>query len=769
MLQRPSPMVALRSDRIVPYLPLLLPIFLFFYTLNTFPYPSAEAIYSDLTLAHYPNAIYLRRAILEEGRIPLWSEGILGGAPFAANPLSGLWYPPGWLALLLPLPLGFNLLVALHLAWGGLGMYLLLKAENLSHPAGLLGALAFTWLPKLFAHYGAGHLTLLYAVPWTPWLLWAGLRRGANICSSLNHTSLAGMVSRRDVCRPLSHGTQGPEASRWPYWEGLFLALIFLADVRWSVYAGVLWLAYGLAHRQSPLVRRAAGMLGQVTLAALLAAPLALPLLEFTRLSTRANLGEEDVLAFSLPPIRLLGLFFPDYGGFHEYMLYAGQAILALSILAVVCVVRKGAWFWLWTALAALVFSLGAYLPPVALLVRLPLLDWLRVPARANFITGICMAVLAAQAIDWLVGMPGRERSLPPVRNAQREDDGSQERERRRAGLVLMALVSFSLAMTASVTLLTHSLTPNFAWGTAFCLASAGWIGLRVGGRLSPRPWLVGLGVLVLLDLGSIDFSVFAPRPAGIVLAEGQELAEYLANAPGLFRVYSPSYSLPQQTAAVHDFQLADGVDPLQLQSFVTFMQKATGVPWSGYSVTLPPFATGQPSLDNAAYRPAPSLLGLLNVRYIASEFDLDVGGLSLLRRFGETRLYENSFVRPRAWVYPQNERVQSPLGQVEFLEWSPESIEMVASGPGLLVLSEVAYPGWLAKVDGMPTPMATVHNLLRGIHLDEGERHVMVVFRPLSLYLGLGLWSGAMLYLILSTYLQRKCQESLPPSGESF
>ena len=72
---------------------------------NGFPYPNDAARYSDVPISHYPNAIYFRRALLQEGRLPLWSPNILSGAPFAANPLAGMWYPPGWLVLALPLPL----------------------------------------------------------------------------------------------------------------------------------------------------------------------------------------------------------------------------------------------------------------------------------------------------------------------------------------------------------------------------------------------------------------------------------------------------------------------------------------------------------------------------------------------------------------------------------------------------------------------------------------------------------------------------------------
>src|SRR5690606_18215979 len=125
--------------------PLLLPVLILLPALGGFPYPSAEAAYSDLTISHYPNAIFLRRS-LAQGEIPLWSPAILGGAPFAANPLSSLWYPPAWLALVLPLPFAFNLLVVLHLLWGSWGLYRLLRPAGLGHIPALFAGTAFAAL-----------------------------------------------------------------------------------------------------------------------------------------------------------------------------------------------------------------------------------------------------------------------------------------------------------------------------------------------------------------------------------------------------------------------------------------------------------------------------------------------------------------------------------------------------------------------------------------------------------------------------------------------
>ncbi len=718
---------------------LLVPLLLLLPGLGAFPYPSAEAHYSDMTLAHYPYAIYLRQAMLTEHRLPLWSSLILSGSPFAANPLSGMWYPPGWLALLWPLPLGFNLLVMLHLVWGGLGMVLFLRGEGLSRPAALFGALGFEALPKLFAHYGAGHLTLIYAVAWTPWLLWA--------------------------CRLRTKRCAGAGWANLLSWEAPVLALIFLADVRWSAYAALLWWGFALfdnsvfrPEQDLPITGNPKGLVGlwrrtwplfiQTSLAALLAAPLALPLLEFTRLSTRSQMRPADILTYSLPIARLLGLVLPDFNGFHEYMVYAGQAAFLLAMLAVIWGLRQPAVrFWTAVFVLSLGFALGANLPNLQALATLPLFDLLRVPARMLFISGISLLVLAAYAVHTIL------EGLPAV-------------QRRKAGLALTAYAGFQLALCAGVWALGGKLPANFAWGAGFALLAAFWIGLYLTGRLPVAVWLAGLFAICLVDWGGMDRTLFWPRPAEQALAEGSPLAQYLAAQSGDFRVYSPSYSLPQQTAVTFGLQLADGVDPLQLRSYVQFMEQASGVPAGNYSVTLPVFVSGEPAVDNAAYRPDPRQLGLLNVRYVAAEFDLPVQGLELEQQFGSTRLYRNLEALPHAWLQPENSAPGESVQPVELLGWNSDLISIRATGPGLLVLSEVMYPGWQARIDGKPAQIEETAGLLRGLRLEAGVHEIEFGFYPATLYLGMGLSLLALFLLGTGLFFQRKRGEREYPAN---
>ena len=666
--------------------PLLLPVLLLLSGISGFPYPSPDALYSDIAISHYPNALFLKRAVLTWGSIPLWSPTILSGYPFFANPLSGLWYIPGWLALLFPLPLGFNLTVIVHMLWGGLGMYLFLRSQRLSHLAALFGAISFEAMPKIFAHYGAGHLTLMYAVPWTPWLLLVAVHSKSSLKSSAYF---------------------GPS---------IILTTIFLADVRWAAYSGALWLAWEYAHKHFGYIRTLLHSLLKIALAAFLAAPLAIPLMEYTRLSTRSNLTPSDVLEFSLPPARLLGFIFPDFGGQHEWMLYMGGVVLSLTFLSVLWPrSRKRSYFWVGVLAVSVLFSLGEYLPFLSSFTGIPGFSLLRVPSRALFLAGIAGSILAAHALNHLLGGIGQD-------------------EARRGRLALVTLAVFAVTLGAAIWMITGQLPINMLWGSAVLLITFVWIALYLNRKLPKNVWVLGIFALSIIDLGIIDSSLFAFRPSSEVLAEGKEVAQFLASQPERFRVYSPSYSLPQQTAAFYNLALADGVDPLQLDVYVRFMETATGIPIEGYFINLPPFqGTGYDlSSSNANYLPSQELASL-NVRYIVAAFDMDIK-YTELRRFGNTRLYEIPNEVGYAHVQNSNSLV------VETLAWSPNRIEFSAEGPGTFILAEIPYPGWRAYVDGQRVEIMSVEGVNRSIELEDGLHTVTFVFKPISLFIGLGL-----------------------------
>jgi hypothetical protein len=72
-------------------------------------------------------------------------------------------------------------------------------------------------------------------------------------------------------------------------------------------------------------------------------------------------------------------------------------------------------------------------------------------------------------------------------------------------------------------------------------------------------------------------------------------------------------------------------------------------------------------------------------------------------------------------------------------------TIEAHVDSPGVLVLSDLYYPGWKAYVDGTPVKLYRVDGIIRGVLVQEGEHMVEFRYSPSSLKYGLIAFSLSM------------------------
>jgi hypothetical protein len=100
--------------------------------------------------------------------------------------------------------------------------------------------------------------------------------------------------------------------------------------------------------------------------------------------------------------------------------------------------------------------------------------------------------------------------------------------------------------------------------------------------------------------------------------------------------------------------------------------------------------------------------------------------------------------------------RLRDPLPPVEVLHYGEDEIRLRAGGPRptLLVTSELAYPGWRARIEGRPVPIQTVNGAFRALVLRSGDREVVLSYRPLENRVGLALGAIALLALIVALVL---------------
>jgi hypothetical protein len=403
---------------------------------------------------------------------------------------------------------------------------------------------------------------------------------------------------------------------------------------------------------------------------------------------------------------------------------------LLLALVGLACWRGRERWWWGGLALAAAIYSLGVNTPLYGLLYRfLPPLGWLRGPARAWFVVVSAAAVLAAQGLTAL------------------EERISQQRWMDRVAVGCVGALLAGVAVRVVRDMLANVVAAAATWPLAGMLAA-----LRAGGRLRRSTFAGLILILALVDLYYVGFTLYRVRQADEVLSEGEEAAAWLAAQPGPFRVYSPSYSIPHHIGAIYAIEAADGVDPFQLADYVDFMRVATGVDLPGYSVTVPAFpelAAGEDMLQ--AHRgvvPDLKLLGLLNVRYLAAAYPMQVEGLESVGEYDGVYLYQNRWALPRVFVKGQESGEKARI-----VRWTPNRIQVEAEGPGLLVLSEIYDPDWRVQVDGESAGMVRAERILRGVYLEDGHHEVIFTYRPAGLWVGVGMTAAGWV-LVMALYV---------------
>jgi hypothetical protein len=172
----------------------------------------------------------------------------------------------------------------------------------------------------------------------------------------------------------------------------------------------------------------------------------------------------------------------------------------------------------------------------------------------------------------------------------------------------------------------------------------------------------------------------------------------------------------------------------------------------------------------------------LLNVRYTLRQAGKTGSGEPVFSD-GVWSVYENPRCGERAWVVheieidPSKQRplprlddadfdprrsaiLEEPLLEpieppddarssvVDVIRYEPTSVEfrVQSGGRGLLVASEVFYPGWQAFVNEREAPIYRVNGFMRGVVVPGGESMVRFEYRPASIRFGAVLSVSALL-----------------------
>ena len=92
---------------------------------------------------------------------------------------------------------------------------------------------------------------------------------------------------------------------------------------------------------------------------------------------------------------------------------------------------------------------------------------------------------------------------------------------------------------------------------------------------------------------------------------------------------------------------------------------------------------------------------------------------------------------------------LQDSVSIVKITSYEPNqlSYDVETSKGGVIVFSEIYYPGWTATIDGQPAELGRVNYVLRALQMPAGKHKVELTFKPRSVqttetvaYVSLGL-----------------------------
>jgi hypothetical protein len=688
---------------------------------------------------------YFQSQELWSGRLPLWNPYTFGGAPFLADIQSAVLYPIGLLVILVAGKSGLPLMAVqieaiVHYFLAGVFVYLLVKHLTGKRLAGLVGAIVYGFGSYLTS-YPKLQLAILEGQTWVPLALLA--------------VSLAARSERQGKAR---------RSMAWLALGGVALALSALAGhgqtFLLAAYTVMGYLAFAFfpawwaASRHGKVGQTARILILPVVALGLAAAQL-LPSLEYMQLSTRAQIGfakagggflYSDLLALVLPGLRVI---------------YVGILPLILAFLALVLKRRRETVFWGLVALIALILSLGRQTVLYTLLYLLaPGFNLFQGQERALQVFSLAIAILTGYGAAFL--------SRPLAHQVkQRYLSFCRVLGGATIGAVAMVLLAYWGAMNLMPT--ESGQVNDFLERSVLLLLllslSTLVLHLRIGHKLRAGRLAVLILPLLIFDLFSLNQGHDLQRSNARDRFQVTAPVRFLQNESGPFRVWD-DHVLPGNFGCVWGIEETGGISPLQLQRYQDFWNALPGerARWLlnvKYAITsqdaLPDgelvdeFST--PDKDFYFYRiqsPGPRA-------FVAYSAELQVDDGRALQRLAAPDFDPSQTVLLAQ--DPGLDLAGAGQGTVRFVERLPNRLllDVDTDAAGILVLSEVDYPGWRATVDGHQVDILRADTILRAVPLQAGTHRVEMVFQPRVVTVGLILSALVLLVVLVGVpYLVR-------------
>jgi hypothetical protein len=718
-----------------------------------------------------------------QGRLPLWSENFNSGHPFLADVQSAIFYPIG-LAFTLGVValrgadyslLDLELEAIVHFILAGAFTYLFARRLLGSRPAAFVSALTFTFGGYLTG-YPPQQLAILETAVWLPLallLLDETVVRGVPTYPPgppPPTSPLSPLLKERGdmLPFPLGKGQGVRSALRYYAAAGLVLGVAALAGhpqtFLFVLYACLFYWAWRIYTSDRQFRRRLLPFALALVIGGGISAAQAFPTLEYQMVSTRATMGWAEA-ASGFPTLDPLQMILPGFASAFQSPLYIGVLPLWLALLALLVNRSRARVFWAGLALGSLVVSFGAYVFAYAVL-------YLFVPGFALFRGQERLALIVSFSLALLAGYGVREL-LPPADPA---------RARRAFPLLPAGLtVSFVMVLTMYVAAKENPTGRLFFLGDRgglmvllFLLATV-LAAARLGSVLKPNAFTAYAIALIAFDLFSINNAAYnadaQPRyPA-------RPIVQAIQSDPGVHRVVDEG-QMPGHFGIAYHLEEIGGISPLRTAGYDALLELPPENLWPLLNVRYA--ITGRPGFANADVVMSDGDTRLLRLRNTLPRAWIPVEVQEQVDDHAALEAMANPAFNPAAMAFvadvlPFPSVSNQAHTPVQFTTREPEHLVLSFSTPtdGLLMLSEVYYPGWRATVDGEPAPILRADVALRAVPVHAGRHQVEMVYDPWSVKIGIGVTVATLLIaglLILvvrdRASVPRETQAEISPEG---
>ncbi len=663
--------------------------------------------------------------------LPLWNPYEMVGKPLLANFQSGVFYPFNILLFAKPFYLSWTLFIILQPILSGIFLLAYLRNLGIDNRASLFGVISYV--------FGG------FSIAWLEW-------------GNIGHTALWLPLILLSIDK-IFERTKKQEPKTKNFWNLVFLfslvSSFFAGHLQIFFYVFIISLAY-LLFRWFEHGRKIQTLILftiYYLLFTILTAVQWVPTLQFVNLSGR-GLDQNPLTSegWFIPWQHLIQFLAPDFFGnpatlnyfgvwnYAEFAGYIGAIGLFFAFFSILSKRKKEVLFFVSAIIASLVFALPTSIGKLPFDLSIPFLSSAQ-PTRLVFLISFSLSILSALGFDYLIEGKKINKRLIVLIGIVFAAAFSV------AWLIAFGKIDLKMATDDLLVARRNLIFPSgiFALGTILIL----------GVIFVKEAMARNLLILLILALSFYDVyrfgTKFTPFTTPDYFYPQTRVIEFLKKDKGIFRIAATdSRIFPPNFSTYYKIQSIEGYDPLYLASYAELIAASeredhSSAPPFGFNRIITPHNMNSKTID------------LLGVKYVLSLSELNSAKLSKVFQEGQTRVYENRNVSPRAFFVDQvinasnkkdiilgmfsqdltrvayvekNETGKNnfTVGNIRIVDYDMNKIKMESqnSGDGFLVLTDSFYPTWKAKIDGSSSKVYKTDHTFRGIFVPKGSHEII-------------------------------------------